>query len=101
MFGIGSTVGAGLFAMFGVAAKYSGPSLFLSFTIAGSINMVTAMMISELSSRIPMSGAAFSYAYVTIGELPAWLVGWSLIGRYLFSAAASTVSMASYYNGLF
>lgn len=101
MFGIGSTVGAGIFSLTGVAAKYAGPSLFMSFIISGSITLMSAMMVSELSSRIPMSGAAFSYAYVTIGELPGWIVGWSMMARFLFSAAALARSMASYYNGLF
>ena len=62
--------------------------------------MTTAMMYAELSSRIPINGSAFSYTYVTFGELPAWVVGWSLNLRYGMSASGLARGMASYFNGL-
>ena len=62
--------------------------------------MSTAMMYAELSSRIPINGSAFSYTYVTFGELPAWLVGWSMNLRYGMSSAGLARGMASYFNGL-
>lgn len=62
--------------------------------------MITAMMYAELSSRIPINGSAFSYTYVTFGELPAWFVGWSLNLRYGMSACGLARGMSSYFNGL-
>lgn len=101
MFAIGNTIGAGIFAMTGIAAKYAGPSLFISFLFAGGIAMTTAMMIAELSSRIQSNGSVFSYTYVTMGELPAWLVGWNLNLRYGLCSAGLARGMASYFVGLF
>ena len=100
MFGLGNTIGAGIFALTGIAAQYAGPSLCVSFVISGGICMVTAMMYAELSSRIPINGSAFSYTYVTFGELPAWIVGWVLNLRYGCSAIGLARGMASYFNGL-
>ena len=100
MFGIGNTIGAGIFALTGIAAQYAGPSLFISFLIAGAIAMTTAMMYAELSSRIPINGSAFSYTYVTFGELPAWIVGWNMNLRYGMSASGLARGMSSYFNGI-
>ena len=100
MFGIGNTIGAGIFALTGIAAQYAGPSLFVSFIIAGGIAMTTAMMYAELSSRIPINGSAFAYTYVTFGELPAWIVGWNMNLRYGMSASGLARGMSSYFNGL-
>ena len=100
MFGIGNTIGAGVFALTGVAAQYAGPSVFLSFLVAGAVALMTALMYSELASRIPINGSAFAYTYVTFGELPAFLVGWNLNLRYGVSAAGLSRGLASYFNGL-
>ena len=100
MFGIGNTIGAGIFALTGIAAQYAGPSLFISFLVSGAIAMTTAMMYAELSSRIPINGSAFAYTYVTFGELPAWIVGWNLNLRYGGSASGLARGAASYLNGL-
>eukprot|EP00354_Favella_ehrenbergii_P005301 CAMPEP_0170451500 /NCGR_PEP_ID=MMETSP0123-20130129/719_1 /TAXON_ID=182087 /ORGANISM="Favella ehrenbergii, Strain Fehren 1" /LENGTH=283 /DNA_ID=CAMNT_0010713209 /DNA_START=210 /DNA_END=1061 /DNA_ORIENTATION=- len=87
--------------MTGVAAQYAGPSLFLSFLFAGGIAMTTAMMLAELSSRIRTNGSAFSYTYATMGELPAWVVGWNLNLRYGLCSAGLARGMTSYFVGLF
>lgn len=100
MFGIGNTIGAGVFAMTGIAAQYAGPSIVLSFLIAGAVAMTTAMMYAELSSRIPINGSAFAYTYVTFGEISAFLVGWNLNLRYAISASGLARGLASYFNGL-
>ena len=100
MFGIGNTIGAGVFAMTGIAAQYAGPSILLSFIIAGASAMCTACMYAELSSRIPINGSAFAYTYVTFGELPAFFVGWNLNLRYAISASGLSRGLASYFNGL-
>ena len=99
MFGIGNTIGAGIFSLTGVAAQYAGPSLFLSFTIAGVVAYITAMMYAELSSRIPINGSAFSYTYVTFGELSAFIVAWNLNLRYAISSAGLSRGFVSYFNG--
>ena len=100
MFGIGATIGAGIFALTGIAAQYAGPSLFVSFIISGTVALITALMYAELSSRIPINGSAFSYTYVTFGELPAFLVGWNLNLRYGICASGLARGMAEYFNGL-
>ena len=62
--------------------------------------MLSAMMYAELSSRIPVSGSAFAYTYITMGELPAWIVGWNLDIKFLGGASSLSRGMASYMNGL-
>lgn len=100
MFGLGNTIGAGIFALTGIAAQYAGPSLCLSFLASGAIALLTASMYAELSSRIPINGSAFSYVYVTFGELPAFLVGWSMTLRFGVSGSGLARGMASYLTGL-
>lgn len=63
--------------------------------------MMTALMYSELSSRIPISGSAYTYTYVTFGELPAWLVAWNMNLRYGFGSAGLARGMCEYGTGLF
>ena len=99
MFGIGNTIGAGIFTLSGIAAAYAGPSLFISFMIAGSIAMTTALMYAELSSRIPINGSAFAYVYVTFGEFAAFLIGWNLNLTYGVTASGLSRGMVSYLNG--
>lgn len=100
MFGIGNTIGAGIFALTGVAAQYAGPSLFVSFIMAGGVAMITAMMYAELSARIPNKGSAFSYTKVTLGDFFAFLVGWNMNLRFGISSAGLSRGVASYLNGL-
>ena len=99
MFGIGNTIGAGIFTLLGIAAQYAGPSLFVSFIIAGCIAMMTAMMYAELASRIHINGSAFVYTYITFGELPAFLIGWNLNLFYGCTASGLSRGMVSYFNG--
>lgn len=78
-----------------------GPSLFLSFIISGVIAMLTALVYCELSSRMPYSsGSSYAYIYSTIGELPAWIIGWNMNLRYGASAAALSIGWTSYFVGL-
>ena len=97
VFGIGNTIGAGVFALTGVAAQYAGPSLFLSFLLTGCIALLTALSYAELSSRLPCSGSTYSYIYATFGELPGWLVGWCMNLRYGFSGGALARGWSSYF----
>lgn len=97
---VGNTIGAGIFALTGVAAKSAGPSLFISFILSGTIAMLTALVFCELSSRLPSTGSAYSYIYSIYGELPAWIVGWNMNLRYGGSAAALSRAWTSYFVGL-
>ena len=93
-------MGAGVFAMAGVAAKHAGPSLCLSYLISGIMAMFTSMMYAELSSRIPINGSPFSYTYVKFGELPAWIIGWSMDIKSTLTAGALARGVESYLTGL-
>eukprot|EP00352_Strombidinopsis_acuminata_P003817 CAMPEP_0176393070 /NCGR_PEP_ID=MMETSP0126-20121128/41404_1 /TAXON_ID=141414 ORGANISM="Strombidinopsis acuminatum, Strain SPMC142" /NCGR_SAMPLE_ID=MMETSP0126 /ASSEMBLY_ACC=CAM_ASM_000229 /LENGTH=314 /DNA_ID=CAMNT_0017764307 /DNA_START=173 /DNA_END=1114 /DNA_ORIENTATION=+ len=96
MFALGNTIGAGVFALTGVAATYTGPALFLGFFLAGLVAMTTALVYAELASRIPVSGSAFAYIYSTFGELPAFIIGWNLNLRYGGCASALARGWTSY-----
>ena len=89
--GIGAIIGAGIFVMTGnAAADYAGPGVVLSFIIAGFACAFAGLCYAELASTIPVSGSAYSYAYVTLGEVFAWVMGWLLLLEY--GVAASTVA---------
>lgn len=89
--GIGAIIGAGIFVMTGsAAANFAGPGVVLSFVIAGFACAFAGLCYAELASTIPVSGSAYSYAYVTLGELFAWIMGWLLLLEY--GVAASTVA---------
>ncbi|HZZ36972.1 MAG TPA: amino acid permease, partial [Caulobacteraceae bacterium] len=91
MLGIGSIIGAGIFILTGQqAAINAGPAILLSFVLAGITCAAAALCYAELSSMIPVSGSAYTYAYATLGEFVAWIIAWDLIIEYLF--AASTVA---------
>ena len=77
LLGFGNTIGSGVFTLTGVAAKLAGPSVFIGFILAGLVALATAMVFAEFASIIPKSGSAYVYTYTTLGELPAWIVGWN------------------------
>lgn len=82
IFGISATIGAGIFAFTGIAAQYTGPSVCISFLLSGIVAILTGLVFAEMSGRVPFSGGAYSYVYISLGEFPAWLIGWSSILRY-------------------
>ena len=89
--GIGAIIGAGIFVMTGnAAANFAGPAVVLSFVIAGLACTFAGLCYAELASTMPVSGSAYSYAYVTLGEIFAWIMGWLLLLEY--GVAASTVA---------
>ncbi|MDW8259829.1 MAG: amino acid permease, partial [Gammaproteobacteria bacterium] len=89
--GIGCIIGAGIFVLTGnAAANFAGPAVILSFVIAGFACAFAGLCYAELASTIPVSGSAYSYAYVTLGEVFAWVMGWLLLLEY--GVAASTVA---------
>ena len=81
-FGIGAIIGTGIFVIVGEAIAQSGPALVISFLIAGVTCVFSALSYAELASAIPVSGSAYTYAYATMGELLAWIIGWDLLLEY-------------------
>lgn len=95
--GIGAIVGAGIFVITGTAAaEYAGPGIVLSLFIAALICVFAGLCYAELSSLIPSSGGSYAYAYVALGEFPAWLIGWSVTGQYIMSIALVAVGWSGY-----
>lgn len=95
--GLGCIIGTGIFIITGTAsAAYSGPALTLSFIISAIACIFTALCYAEFASMIPISGSVYTYTYVAMGEIWAWLIGWFLIFEYLISASAVAVGWSSY-----
>ncbi len=90
--GIGCIIGAGIFVMTGqAAANYAGPAIMISFVLAGLCCAFAALCYAELASMLPVSGSAYSYAYASLGEIVAWVMGWLLLLEY--GVASSTVAV--------
>lgn len=101
MFGVGATIGTGIFFVLGQAVPVAGPAVIWSFVIAGAVAGLTAVCYAELASAVPVSGSSYSYAYATLGELPAMGVAACLLLEYGVSAAAVAVGWSQYLNELF
>lgn len=99
--GIGAIIGAGLFSITGIAAaQYAGPAIIISFLLASIGCAFAGLCYSELASMIPISGSAYTYAYATMGELIAWIIGWDLILEYAVGAATVSISWSAYFVSL-
>lgn len=96
LYGVGSSVGAGIFVLVGLGAKIAGPSIAISFLGCGTACVLTSLAYSEFASLIPASGSAFTYTYVAFGEFLAFLVGWNLILGYGFTASVAARAWADY-----
>jgi len=95
--GIGAIIGAGLFSLTGIAAaNNAGPAVVLSFILAAIGCAFAGMCYSEFSTMIPIAGSAYTYAYATMGELLAWIIGWDLVLEYAVGAATVSISWSSY-----
>jgi APA family basic amino acid/polyamine antiporter len=88
--GVGAVIGAGIFVMVGLGAHYAGPGLMLSFVLSGLGCAFAALCYAEFAAMIPLAGSAYTYAYATLGEVIAWIIGWDLTLEY--AMGASTVS---------
>src|SRR3954466_15934370 len=87
-FGIGIVIGTGIFTLTGIEAKnHAGPGVVISFAIAGFVSLLAALCYAEMSSAVPTAGSAYTYAYATIGEVFAWIIGWDLILEFALGAA--------------
>jgi APA family basic amino acid/polyamine antiporter len=99
--GVGAIIGAGIFVMTGrVAAEDAGPAIVVSFVIAGLGCALAALCYSEFAAMAPIAGSAYTYAYTTLGELFAWVIGWDLILEYAMSCATVAASWTHYFNEL-
>jgi len=95
--GIGSIIGTGIFVLTGTAAsQYAGPALVLSMVIAAVGCAFAGLCYAEFAAMIPVSGSAYTYAYATMGELMAWIIGWDLVLEYALSAATVAVGWSGY-----
>ncbi|MFZ0303566.1 MAG: amino acid permease [Terracidiphilus sp.] len=100
--GIGAIIGAGLFARTpAAAAQNAGPAVTLSFVIAAIGCAFAGLCYAEFAAMIPIAGSAYTYAYVTMGELVAWVIGWALILEYGLGAATLSIYWTEYFNNLF
>lgn len=99
--GIGAIIGGGIFVLTGTGAYYhAGPALALSFIIAGIACVFAALCYSEFASILPVEGSAYAYAYGTVGEIFAWIIGWGLILEYAMGSMTVAVSWSGYFNKL-
>ncbi|HVX89423.1 MAG TPA: amino acid permease, partial [Gemmatimonadales bacterium] len=99
LLGIGAIIGAGIFVLTGTAAaQYAGPSIALSFVLAGAGCLFAGLCYAEFASMIPVAGSAYTYGYATLGELVAWIIGWDLILEYLFAASTVAVGWSGYFT---
>jgi len=96
--GIGAIIGVGIFVLTGAAAaRFAGPGVILSFLISGSACAFAALCYAELSSSIPVAGSAYNYAYATMGEIVAWIIGWDLILEYVVACIAVAIGWSGYF----
>jgi APA family basic amino acid/polyamine antiporter len=96
--GIGATIGTGIYVLTGeVAHTYAGPSMTLSFLLAALGCGFAALCYSELASMVPVAGSAYTYAYATLGEVIAWIIGWDLILEYAIGSAAVASGWSNYF----
>ncbi len=96
--GVGAIIGAGIFVLTGTAARdAAGPSIMLSYCFAGFTCILAALCYAEFASRLPISGSAYTYAYASVGELFAWIIGWDLILEYTIGSSAVAVGWTHYF----
>lgn len=94
---IGAMIGVSIFVITGViAADISGPALMISFTIAGLACLLSAFSYAEFAAMVPISGSTYSYTYITLGELPAWIIGWDLILEYTIGVTTIAIGWSGY-----
>lgn len=98
--GVGAVIGTGIFVVIGQAIGDSGPAIVLSFVLAGLTCMFSALSYAELASTMPVSGSAYAYVYATMGELPAWIIGWDLVLEFALGAAVVARGWSGYLGEL-
>jgi len=99
--GIGAIIGAGIFVLTGLAAaRHAGPAVPLSFVAAGIACALAGLCYAEMAAAVPVAGSAYTYAYATMGEFMAWIIGWDLVLEYAMGAATVGVGWSSYFTSL-
>src|SRR5256885_11448787 len=99
--GVGAVIGTGIFILTGQAAHdKAGPALILSFVTSGIACIFAALCYAEFASMAPVAGSAYTYAYATLGELFAWIIGWDLILEYAMACACVAAGGSKYLNEL-
>ncbi|HZU27859.1 MAG TPA: amino acid permease [Bryobacteraceae bacterium] len=99
--GVGAIIGAGLFVRTAAAsAQNAGPAVTLSFVVAAIGCVFAGLCYAEFASMIPIAGSAYTYAYTTMGEFVAWIIGWALVLEYALGAATVSISWSEYLNNL-
>jgi APA family basic amino acid/polyamine antiporter len=99
--GVGCIIGAGIFVLTGLAAnQYAGPALVLSFVVAGIGCTLAALCYAEFAAMVPVAGSAYTYAYATLGELMAWIIGWDLVLEYAVASSTVAHGWAHYFVSL-
>src|SRR4249919_559176 len=99
--GVGAVIGAGIFVATGAAAhNVAGPSLMLSYVVAGVTCIFAALCYAEFASMVPVAGSAYTYAYATLGEFFAWIIGWDLILEYAVGAATVANGWSGYFQSV-
>src|SRR3979411_3272308 len=97
--GVGAIIGTGIFVLTGVAAHdLTGPALMLSFVVSGITCIFAALCYAEFASMVPVAGSAYTYAYATLGELFAWIIGWDLILEYAVASATVAHGWSHYFQ---
>ena len=100
LMGIAAVVGAGIFSTIGTAAFHGGPGISILFVITAITCGFSALCYAEFASRVPIAGSAYTYAYVTFGELIAWIIGWALILEYAIGNIVVAISWSGYFINL-
>src|SRR4051812_34777244 len=99
--GVGAIIGAGIFVATGSAAhNVAGPALMLSYVLAGGTCVFAALCYAEFASMVPVAGSAYTYAYATLGELFAWIIGWDLVLEYAVGAATVANGWSGYFQSV-
>lgn len=98
--GVAAVIGAGIFSTIGNAAYNGGPGVIFLFLITAVTCGFTALCYAEFASRVPVSGSAYTYSYVTFGEVVAWIIGWALILEYAIGNIVVAISWSAYFNNI-
>ncbi|HEU0105168.1 MAG TPA: amino acid permease, partial [Vicinamibacteria bacterium] len=99
--GVGAVIGAGIFVSTGaVARQTAGPALMVSYVVAGLACVFAGLCYAELASMVPVAGSAYTYAYATLGELLAWIIGWDLVLEYALSSATVATGWSGYFQSV-